>query len=59
MSKATDEQTHCLQVLYQMFTSLRETKIAELANAIDRLTPADLQELTEAARLIRGFINNL
>jgi len=59
MPKATDDQTTCLQVLYQMFASIRETKISELANAIERLTPEDLQQLTEAARLIRGFINNL
>lgn len=54
-----DDVGHTIKMMAELLNTLRKTKLVLSFDAISRLSEADHNELREAIRLLRGFLNNL
>jgi hypothetical protein len=46
-------------MLIDLLNAIRKARIVAVYDAIDELSGPDHQELNEAIRLVRGFVNNV
>lgn len=54
-----DDTGHTIRMMADLLNSLRKTKMISAFDRIASLSDSDHNELREAIRLIRGFVNNL